>query len=291
MALLHLLAEWAVDKAATIVALTVDHGLRPEAADEARQVGIWAAKLGIEHVTLVWHPEPGNISQNAAREARYQLLQQECARRDIRYVAVAHHQNDQAETFLLRLAKGSGLDGLAGMWPVSERGQLKLLRPLLDFPAERLRATCQAHGQEWCEDPSNQAEKYARPRLRKMQEVLQNEGFSPQSLILTVKRLQSAAAFIQAETAKLLAAACTIRSPDCADLNLSQWAAAHGELRQRSLAHIIRRVGNEPYLPQAEQMDDLLRRLAEPGFKRATLGNCLLTKKADMLLVEREVRH
>ena len=291
MALLHLLAEWAGQNNARLLALTVDHNLRPESAEEARRVAAWAAALDIEHQTLSWHPEPGEpVTQNTARQARYHLLQAECERRGIRHLAVAHHQNDQAETFLLRLAKGSGLDGLACMWSVSERGTLTLLRPLLDFPAARLQATCRARGQEWCEDPSNQSQKYARPRLRKMQEMLKNEGFSAQSLSLTIKRLQGAAAFIQAETTKLLAAAYTIYPPDRAELNLSKWSAAHSELQQRSLAQLIRTIGDEPYLPRAEQMDDLLRRLARPDFKRATLGNCLLTRKGDSLLIEREAR-
>jgi tRNA(Ile)-lysidine synthase len=292
MALLHLLVEWAGPHEARLLALTVDHGLRQESAAEARQVGAWAAGLNIEHLILPWSPEADKSGgQDGARQARYQLMNDACTARGILHLAVAHHRNDQAETFLLRLAKGSGIDGLACMQPVSELSQLRVLRPLLNFPRARLQATCRARRQDWCEDPTNRSEKYARPRLRVFQDVMEKEGFSAETLSSTAARLAGAAAFLQAQTAKVLAETVTIFPQAYAALNFASWQAAPPELRRRSLGQVIRTIGNEPYLPPLEQIEQLLVQLGKPDFKKTTLGNCLLSRDGERLLIERETRH
>jgi len=121
LALALLAADWAAAQGGKAVALTVDHGLRPEAAAEARQVRRWLADCGISHFILAWRgPRSGADVQAAARAARYRLMGEWCARRGILHLLLAHHRDDQAETVLLRLARGSGLEGLAAMAPVSE---------------------------------------------------------------------------------------------------------------------------------------------------------------------------
>ena len=141
LALALLADRWARAQGGRITAVTVDHALRPEAAAEARQVGRWLKAAKIRHVTLRWTPpaplkklaggtRPANL-QSAARDARYQLLTGWCRDHAVLHLLLAHHRDDQAETLLLRLARGSGLDGLAAMAPLVERASLRLLRPLL----------------------------------------------------------------------------------------------------------------------------------------------------------------
>ena len=135
MALLHLAHEWAQRQGGRVLALTVDHNIRVTSAGEAKQVGSWAAALGIEHVILKWSdPDPeASALQNRARQARHDLLANAAAAHGILHLAIGHHEDDQAETVLLRLSKGSGPDGLAGMSPVIHKLQIRLLRPLLGF--------------------------------------------------------------------------------------------------------------------------------------------------------------
>jgi tRNA(Ile)-lysidine synthase len=148
MALALLADAWARPRGGEITALTVDHRLRPESQSEARQVGIWLAARGIAQETLVWDgPHATGDIQAAARAARYRLLEDWCAERRVVHLLTAHHSEDRAETFWLRLARGSGLDGLAGISAVTERAQCRVLRPLLDVPPARLRARLRVEGQ------------------------------------------------------------------------------------------------------------------------------------------------
>src|SRR5262249_61999648 len=136
-------------------------------AAEARQVGAWLGARGIAHRTLVWEgPHPASDIQAAARAARYRLLEAWCAEHGYLHLLTAHHREDRAETFWLRLARGSGLDGLAGISGVTERPECRVLHPLLDVPPERLRARLRLEAQPWVDDPSNRNADLARVRVR-----------------------------------------------------------------------------------------------------------------------------
>jgi tRNA(Ile)-lysidine synthase len=168
MALALLAHAWARHRGGTVTALTVDHGLRPEAAGEARQVGDWLTGRGIAHETLVWRgPKPRAGIQAAARTARYDLLAQWCRGRGVLHLLAAHHGDDQAETVLLRRDMNSGIAGLSGMAPVRAMAGVRLLRPLLSRHRAELTATLKACRQPWLEDPSNQDLRYARIRARR----------------------------------------------------------------------------------------------------------------------------
>lgn len=190
MALLHVLAE-ALPKV-QIYALSVDHRLREEAAEEARFVGEVASKLpNVSHHILVW--EDGSAQETrieeCAREARYGLLYDFMGERGLSHLFIAHHQNDQAETFLFRLAKGSGLDGLSCMSEITQVGNFTLCRPFLGFlKAEILDYVSQVNI-PYIEDPSNQDEGFARVRLRNSMAVLSKEGLTSKRLYRTASRL------------------------------------------------------------------------------------------------------
>jgi tRNA(Ile)-lysidine synthase len=174
LALALLAASWARSRAGTAVALTVDHRLRRESAAEAAQIGAWLAARQIPHHTLLWedHPPARRGLQAAARAARHRLLEEWCAENGVLHLLLAHHRQDQAETLLLRLARGSGVDGLAGMAAVAERRSCRILRPLLGVAPARLAATLELLAQPWVEDPSNQNPAYARARLRRSLSLL-----------------------------------------------------------------------------------------------------------------------
>ena len=177
-ALLLLTARWArgPDRP-PLFAATVDHGLRAEGAEEARSVAALCARLGVPHATLAWKDDkPKTRIQERARDARYALLFDHARALGADHVVTAHHLDDQAETVLFRLMRGSGVAGLAGMSRTSPRGELTLFRPLLGLAKAELVAICEEAGEPYARDPSNVDPRYARPRLRALMGALAAEG-------------------------------------------------------------------------------------------------------------------
>lgn len=210
-ALLILAARWrtACTDGPTLIAVTVDHGLRPESAREARAVKRLAGRLGVRHRTLRWTGrKPATGLQEEARRVRYRLLAAAARGAGARHVLTGHTLDDQAETVLLRMARGSGLSGLGAMArqtllpsasaKADRKDAIVLVRPLLDLPKARLIATLAAMGITFADDPSNRDPRFARPRLRALMPALAKEGLDARRLALLALRLQRADAVIEA---------------------------------------------------------------------------------------------
>lgn len=166
VALMHIAAEWASGR--RLMVATVDHGLRAESADEAKQVHAAAKALGLNHVTLLWQrdTETGNLMANA-RDARLRLLSGWAQRNNLPVIALGHTADDQAETLLMRLMRGSGIDGLAGMADYRSAFGVDWIRPMLEVQRAELREWLVAHDISWIDDPSNENEDFDRIRIRK----------------------------------------------------------------------------------------------------------------------------
>lgn len=178
LALALLAHEWAVARGGAAIGLTVDHGLRREAADEASATQALLQGQGIACEVLRWVGlKPVHGLQAAARAARYRLLFSACRRLGILHLLVAHHADDQAETVTMRAAHGSGPDGLAGMAAVVERRDARLLRPLLGVGRASLTALLRTRGLAWIDDPSNKDHRFERVRIRESG-ALTSEGFA-----------------------------------------------------------------------------------------------------------------
>jgi tRNA(Ile)-lysidine synthase len=196
-----LAARWSGRDVTSIEVATLDHGLRDDSRQEAEQVAGWAKALGFPHHLLTWQGEkPKTRIQERARQARYRLLQECAARIGADYIVTAHHTDDQAETVLLRLTRGSGPAGLAGMAAFTELGQVTLARPLLGVPKADLVGLCEAAGHAFLRDPSNENPAFARTRLRKLRRVLEAEGLDRAALLRLARRAARAEAAL-AETA------------------------------------------------------------------------------------------
>jgi tRNA(Ile)-lysidine synthase len=288
LALALLARDWAAGRSGAVAALTVDHRLRAGSGAEARQVGAWLAAAGIEHHILARRgPAPAGDIQAAARQARYALLSGWCDRHGVLHLLLAHQQEDQAETLLLRLARGSGLDGLAAMPSVAERAGLRLLRPLLGVPQARLAALLRAAGQPWIEDPSNRDPAYGRVRMRRLAPTLAAEGLTAPRLAATAAQLGLARAAFETELARWLAEAVTIRPEGYLWLDRALLAAARPDLALRALARCLATIGGASYPPRLERLARLHGTLLGPGAP-ATLGGCRLVPRGDRLLVCRE---
>jgi len=207
VALMLMAADWAqTGLAPPLFVATVDHGLRQESYGEAQQVGLWAHALGLPHRLLTWEGDkPRTRIQERARQARYDLLCAYAVEVGADYLITAHHADDQAETILFRLLRGSGLRGLGGMAVAMQRQNLVHLRPLLDWAKDDLIALCQRRGQAFFEDPSNRNPAYARTKLRILSSVLSENGLDRTSLLRLGNRLARADAALQSRAAALAA--------------------------------------------------------------------------------------
>jgi tRNA(Ile)-lysidine synthase len=304
-ALLVLAARWrkAIRNGPKLVAVTVDHGLRPEAKREAVGVKRLARSLGIEHRTVRWSgPKPKTGLQEAARSARYRLLAAVARNVGGRHVVTAHTLDDQAETVLFRLAHGSGLSGLAGMQRVSalpaqrrsherEDVPIILIRPLLDTPKARLLATLRKAGVAYAHDPSNRDPRFMRPRLRVVMPALEAEGLSAARLALIARRLRradDALNFYVGEAAAKLAPQWVRGGPVA--LPAAGYFILPSEVALRLLRLAIERIGDEGPV-ELGKLEALYAAIYQSQARvRRTLAGALITLDGGQLRIERAPR-
>lgn len=291
MALTLLLQEWVQARDGSLTALIVDHAIRPESAAEAQKVAGWLAALRIDYKVLPWRGATIDSGvQAAARTARYALLSAWCEARACLHLAVAHHREDQAETVLLRLARGSGVDGLSAMAPVAETRALRIIRPLLSMPRARLRATLRALGQDHVEDPSNRNDRFARIRMRMLGSALDGAGMTPWRLAATASHMARAREALDDATAKLLARAVVLHESGYGILKPGLLAAAPRETGLRALAGLLACIGGGAYTPRFERLERLYDTIdVIPGGSGRTLAGCRILARRSGLLVCREV--
>lgn len=289
MALLLLAQRYAP---CNVTALTIDHGLRKEAADEAAQVANWCKALGVAHHTLSWSPQQlTSAVQEQARDARYELLSNWCRKHKIETLLTAHHRDDQAETLFFRLARGSGLDGLACMQPVMQLDGVRLLRPLLSVPKARLIATLQQAGQEWIEDPSNQNPRYTRSRIRAaLAETGELEQLSARAYAVT-QSFAHARNLMENKLASKLTS-CIGLSQEGAVIDTSSFIALEPEYGLRALAKISQRIGGGEHKPRTHKLERFYEAIISGALtKKRTLAGCIFDPrpKENRIYVTREI--
>jgi tRNA(Ile)-lysidine synthase len=284
MALLHALAQLCTARAITLHALTVDHGLRMQAAQEARDVARWCADQSpaISHHILRWEgTKPASAVQEEARHARYALMAEHCAAHDISKLCLAHHRGDQAETVLLRLSAGSGLDGLGAMRAAAPYSAgLTLLRPFLALPKEDLLNYCADNKIPFVNDPSNQNDRFARVRLRGSMDVLAQEGLTEKRLATTAQRLSRAAQALDDYTQQLWDCEEVKKEPNCIVFDSTSFAAAPEEISLRLVMRMIGALGyDKAYPPRMEKIEALTTALRSSApFRTRTLGGVIFSR-------------
>jgi len=295
-ALLKLAADWrAADPARPqIFAATIDHGLRPESQAEALDVAALAQRLGIPHAILVWEGEkPTSRLQEKARAARYRLLVAHAREIGADCIVTAHHADDQAETVLMRMARGSGIAGLAGMRPVAILDGLSLVRPLLDIPKSGLVAFCHAQGLAFAEDASNINPRYARVRFRLLADTLAGQGLTARRLAQLAQRAARADDALAA-MAQTLAKEAVTRGPEGASVN---FRALLGGPEEAGLRVLIAEVENLSVAPlRLQRLESAFERLAQALHRgeslKLSLGGALLRldKTGRLELVREPIR-
>jgi tRNA(Ile)-lysidine synthase len=294
LALMHLAAEWraAREVGPDLHVLTVDHGLREGSRDEAITVGRHAAALGLPHAILTWQKrDKGRTAlQVRARAARYEMMTGFCHAHDIPALATAHTLDDQAETFLMRLKRGSGLDGLAAIPRMGIWSGIAVERPLLGVTKARLIATLEARGIDFVSDPSNADARFERARVRRSAGALAALGLTAEALALSARRLRRAREALDQAAASFLARSSEVSAAGYATVDLGALLAAPEEIALRALARLIASVGGGEEPLRLAKLEALLASLAVSPGKAHTLGRCRIGPQKGRLGIFREMR-
>ena len=286
LALLHLLHACAARKRMILRAVTVDHRLRAESADEARRVGQICRGLGIAHDVLQWH-EPdmqGNL-QDAARRARYQLMGDWARRNSIPVVVLGHTQDDQAETVLMRLARGAGVDGLSAMRPRRIRDGITWLRPLLAVRRAELRAYLHSVGVDWIEDPGNDDPRFERIRWRQAQELLDRLGLDVPTLAQVASNMGRARDALEWQT-RAAARQMARTEAGAVVIDRAAFDALPTEIARRLIVQAIQGIRGARYPPRRGSVLAMIEALSLG--KAATTDGCQVLRRGAELWIFRE---
>lgn len=268
---------------------TVDHGLRTEARDEAELVSRYCAQSNVRHSTLRLETlTPGPNMAARARAARYDALAEWAAAQELGTILLGHTRDDQAETVLMRLARGSGADGLAAMAPVRIWASILWARPLLDEGRDELRQWLQAHGIAWAEDPTNQDTAYDRVRMRRALDDLEELGLTRGRLAGTARTMARQRAVLQAAGDALMAEAGRVGALGAIHLSRAPLIAALADTGLRVLAQALQIVSGAPYRPRLASLEAALTRIAAPDFRGAVLAGCVVVPDGDDIAICRE---
>jgi tRNA(Ile)-lysidine synthase len=295
IALMWLVARWrrALTRGPRLIAVTVDHGLRPEATREARDVKRLARELDLLHRTLRWRgAKPKTGLPAAARAARYRLLAEVARASGATHILTAHTRDDQAETLLMRMLRGSGIAGLAAMARQSKRDGVWLARPLLDVPKSQLIATLNKAKIAFAADPTNRDTSFTRPRLRALMPALAEEGGDARNLARLAARLARANAALEVlvDGAERYLALSDRNDAARFGFDASAFAGLSEEIRLRLLMRAIDRVGHEgpAELGKAEALLAALDRAVAAGEGRLkqTLAGAVISLAGGRIHVE-----
>ena len=295
VALMLMAKEWASLLAAAppVAVATVDHGLRRESWEEAEMVAGFAAALSLPHTILAWCGEkPRSRIQERARDARYALLFQHAYSIGADYLVTAHHADDQAETVLFRLLRGSGIAGLAGMPGTSERHGIVLSRPLLSIPKAELVRFCEARHHPFIRDPANQHPSYARTRIRRLARLFAEEGLDAQALRRLGQRAARANAALERQLEEVVARISAKRNPGNFSAHIEELAGQPEEILLRFLADELKVIG-APKALRLDRLEVVTARLAKSlaagtPFKTSLGGAIIRFERDYSLLIEKE---
>ena len=288
MALLDLIQHWALGEKAKLSAVTVDHGLRPEAADEAAMVAGFCAERDIPHEVLKWGgwDGKGNL-QAAAREARYRLMADWARERGVEVVCLGHTRDDQAETFLMRLARKAGSDGLRSMPSRFERMGMLWARPLLGVGRAELRVYLKRQNIPWVEDPSNEDEGFDRVKARKALECLAPLGIDAEGLSIVAHNLAMENAVLRLVVLEALAGKVE-EVKGSLSMGLRDFRLLEPEIQRRFLVAVIGWISGGDYAPRAGSVSELGFALADR--KTHTLAGVIGWVSKDRIWLAREDR-
>ena len=283
--LCHAVKRWSSHYQPTqLWALTIDHQLRPESTNEAAKVKLWCESMGYKHQTIPWiGTKPTSRIQETARNQRYQLLSKFCEQQQITYLLTAHHRDDQIETIMMRLLKGSGLKGLLGMKALQKKDYGYLVRPFLSFRKRAIVHYLDMMNIPYIQDPSNTSSLFERTTLRQW---LSN-GPDLSSIMMTAERLQGIYDWIYQDIERFFIDFIQIMPEGYIRINKAALCDQHLEKKVFILERIICQMGHHEYAPKHQCIKILVSKLSNTP---QTLGGCVIKQDKNFVYVFREDR-
>jgi tRNA(Ile)-lysidine synthase len=272
----------------------VNHKLRKEASLEAEIVKKVLKKINIECTILNWNgKKPSKNIQAIARDKRYSLLANECKKNNIKYLLLGHHLNDLFENFLIRIVRGSGLNGLISFGKNTKyRDQdLNIIRPLLNLEKKDLLNISNEVFNFFVKDPSNINEEYKRTRIRNLLHSLEEEGLDVKKLKSTINNLKDSDKSIKFYVDRNLKKNVVfLKIQNVYILNFNFFDQSH-EIIFRSLTKLIQQLGKKYYPVRGKSINELIKKVNKKSFTKVTLGGCFVERVNETVLISQESSH
>ena len=266
----------------------VDHNLRKNSAAEALSVKRLLSKYGINLTILKNKKKIDKNIQKNAREIRYNLLEKFCKKKKAKSLIVAHHQDDQVETFLIRLSRGSGVEGLSSMNEITTLKQgTSLIRPLLDFKKNELISITKHTFNKFFKDPSNKNRKFLRTNIRELKKNLEKKGIDIEKIVRSIKNIASTKEAINFYVERSIKKYITFKGK-LTILNLEKFRQEPKEIKFKIVNKIIKKTTNSYYPPRSKKVLNLIDGFQRNRIKKLTLGGCIFERKNRFLFVSKE---
>jgi tRNA(Ile)-lysidine synthase len=277
-----------IEKKTKVFFVLVDHGIRANSYKEAQNVKNLLKKKGISLIILKNNKKINKNVQSHAREIRYQLLLNFCKKHKIKFIMTGHHRDDQIETFLIRLSRGSGVQGLSAMSKVSNLSKnVKLFRPLLDEKKKNLIFLAKHYFGTIFKDPSNTNKKYLRTKIRSLIKQFEKSGIKHDRIISSINNLASTRDTLNFYLKKI-EKNCLTKKKDSISINLKNFLLENNEIQLKIFSNCITKVSKSYYPPRAKKVLNLLNRLHLNRKLKATLGGCVINCDKKNLIISKE---
>ena len=293
LALLYLAKNFAKKNNLKFIAVSIDHNLREDSSKEIAWIKKLMKKEKVSFVSkkIIKKISPSN-TLSTARKHRYELLIGVCKKNKFNYLLTAHHLDDEIETFLMRLIRGSGIKGLSSLKPVSKYkgGEINLVRPLLKYSKKCLIKYLAKIKQFYVHDNTNQNMKYDRSRIRAIAENLINEGLDKKRILEVIQNLKKADEAISLSVNNYLKKCISLGRNSTLKINNIKFNKAPVEIQYRIISKLCRLVGNRDKVPRSKSLQCLIEKINTGDLKSYTLNGCIFMSKSEEILISREKR-
>ena len=288
LALSALSHTYLLEKKTKVFFVLIDHGIRKNSSEEAQNVKKLLKKRGINLIILKNKKKINKNVQSKAREIRYQLLLDFCKKYKIKFIMTGHHRDDQIETFLIRLSRGSGIQGLSSMSKVSSLNKtIKLFRPLLSEKKENLIFLAKYYFGKIFKDPSNTDQKYLRTKIRNLIKQFEKNGIKHDRIITSINNLASSRDTLNFYIQKI-ENDCLLKKDNTIIINLKKFLIENNEIQLKIFSNCIKKISKNYYPPKAKKVLNLLNRINSSKKIKATLGGCVINKDKKNLIISKE---
>ena len=288
LALAALSKMYQYDNKTKVFFALIDHGIRRNSRSEANLIKKLLKKKKINLKIIRNKEKIKNNIQNKARKVRYGLLAEYCRNKKIKFILTGHHSDDQIETFLIRLSRGSGVQGLSSMNKITKLNKnINIFRPLLDFKKKDLTFIAKKIFGKFIRDPSNKDKKYLRTRIRSLRKELEKSGIHHNQIMRSINNLASTRDTLNSYLERVVES-CVKRKKNETLINLKKLFLESNEIKLKTLGYVIKDFSNSYYPPRSKKILNALKRLNSTRRVKLTLAGCLLEKSGDYLSIRKE---